>query len=294
MPELASGTPIGDYEMVARIALGGMSEVYEARHRGSHVRVAIKLLLEEWCADGELLARFRNEGLMLEELAHPHIVTLLAQGNLPDERPFLVLEWLPGTLGQVLRHGGALAPAHALRITAQLAEALASLHARGLVHRDLKPENVLFAGEDLATARMKLADLGLAKRLASTTLDLGSIEQNEGRIALLPVSTGGSAVLGTGEYMAPEQWVQSKTAGPGADVYALGVLLFQMLAGRLPFVSEQPQGLMYSHVMEPPPLALIPQQVSPDLLSVLTQMLKKKSGDRPSMRDVAAQLAARI
>ena len=294
MPELPFGTQIGDYEVVARIALGGMSEVYEARHRITHARVAIKLLLEEWCADGELLARFRNEGRMLEELAHPHIVTLLAQGSLPDDRPFLVLEWLPGTLGQVLRHGGALAAAHALRITAQLAGALESLHVRGFVHRDLKPENVLFAGDDLATAQMKLADLGLAKRLASATLEPGFIEKKVGPLVLLPISTGGSAVLGTGEYMAPEQWVQSKTVGPETDVYALGVLLFQLLAGRLPFISEQPQGLMYSHVMEPPPLALITQHVPPDALVLLAQMLKKKSAARPSMRDAAARLTAKI
>lgn len=288
MASLRAGDVVEGYEVLASRAIGGMSEVHRMRHRGNGRVAALKVLQEQWSTDGELVARFRNEARALDALRHPRVVELLAAGDLADGRPFMILEWLPRTLGQVLTEGAALSPPVALQIAAQLAEALTSLHARRLVHRDLKPDNVLFAEQDLARARVKLADLGLAKQLHALKADAAAEEL----LGLVPVSTGGSATLGTWEYMSPEQWAKSKTVGPATDVYALGVLLFQMLAGQLPFAAEHPQHLMFLHVMEPPPLHLLPAQVASEVRALLEQMLDKKSVRRPDMRDVATRLAA--
>jgi eukaryotic-like serine/threonine-protein kinase len=289
MSVLASGLRIQGYEVVRRIALGAMSEVYEARHLLSGSPVAIKVLQDEWCHDGELLARFLNEAHSLEAVRHPHLVTLLDWGTLPQGRPFMILEWLPFNLGGALASGGTTTPSIAARVGAQVADALATLHDCGLVHRDLKPANVLFADQDLAVAQMKLADLGLAKVVPDRPADrlLGNVEP----AGLVPLSTGGSAVLGTWDYMAPEQWVQSKTVGPQTDVYALGVLVFQLLAGRLPFLAEAPKDLMYFHILEPPPLRLLDEVVAPATRAFIARMLSKVATDRPAMREVMTVMA---
>jgi eukaryotic-like serine/threonine-protein kinase len=283
MPALPIGSTLEDYEVVGRAATGGMSEVYQARHLPTGVTVAIKMLLKEWREDGELVARFRNEARTLDHARHPHIVTLRSRGSLPDGLPFMILEWLPFHLGQVLAaDSGPMPPSTALRAAAQIAEALACLHDHGFVHRDLKPANVLFAEPDLAIAETKLRDLGLAKAFrgiaAPPPLDLQ------------PVSTGGSATLGTWEYMAPEQWSHSKTAGPPADVYSLGVLLFHMIAGCLPFLAEQPKDWMYLHIIQPAPMRLIDDVVSPATRDFIAQMLSKTSVKRPGAREIADAL----
>lgn len=151
------------------------------------------------------------------------------------------------------------------------------------MHRDLKAANVLLSDPDLARARACLADLGLAK--------VGP-ERAEGRPVLEHVSTGGGARLGTWDYMAPEQWIKSKTVSPKADVYALGVLLFQMLAGRLPFPADQAKDLMLFHLFEEPPLGAIGGNAPPQLVDLVAQMLAKTAPARPAMAEVVERLGA--
>lgn len=278
---LAPGTHVGGYVLVRRVALGATSEVHEGRHVTRGTPVAVKVLSPEWCLHAEVVARFLNEARTLQEFRHPHLVQGLASGVLPEGRPFMVLRWLPEDLHHALvRAGGRLPLRDGLEVLQQLAEVLTWLHARGLVHRDLKPANVLVARHTSGAWRVQLADLGLAKRLVT----------GEGSLSSLPVSTAGSALLGTWDYMAPEQWARSKSVDARADVYALGILGFQVFTGRLPFIAGEQQGLMFCHVVEPPPLELLDGVVPEAVRSLLARMLAKKPVDRPSMTDVLGLL----
>jgi serine/threonine-protein kinase len=274
---LAPGTRVGEYLLVRRVAVGATSTVYEGHHATSGVPVAVKVLSPEWCLHPEVVARFLNEARTLQELQHPHLVRALSSGVIPEGPPFMVLEWLPEDLHEALaREGGRLPLRDCTRVVRQLAEVLAWLHARGLIHRDLKPANVLVARREPGAWTVQLGDLGLAKRL-----DTGG-----GPASALPVSTAGSALLGTWDYMAPEQWVRAKSVDGRADVYSLGVLWFQLLTGRLPFISGEQQGLMFCHVVQPPPLELLEGVAPADLSALLARLLAKKPAERPSMADL--------
>jgi eukaryotic-like serine/threonine-protein kinase len=284
---IVPGTRIGDYEIIRLAATGAMSEVYEASDMRNGQPVAVKILHEAWCLDDNLCARFINEASTLERFRHPGIIATLLWGRLSEARPYMVLEWLPSSLSDALvQSEGRLAVSIAARIAAQVSDALAALHAQGIVHRDLKPANVLLSDLDLATARTKLSDLGLAKLL-----------MREGEIGApeVPVSTGGSDVLGTWDYMAPEQWIKSKDTGTEADVYALGVLLFQMITGRLPFSTPDQRELMYLHLFEDPPWDSLDEVAGslPQIASLrdwLGRMTSKQRSTRPAMHEVTAWL----
>ena len=284
MPMLAPKLCVEDYVIVRHAATGGMSEVYEAYHMLSGERAALKVLLEEWCEDQELKTRFRNEAIALDTLRHRRIVTLLGQGDLPRGGPYMILEWMPQSLEQALFGGGALQVDVAIRLGAQIAEGLSALHDRGVVHRDLKPANVLLDDQDLAIATAKLSDLGFAKMIQ------GRAGAAAATLPVLPISTGASEVLGSMDYMAPEQWMKSKDADPRADVYAFGVLLFQALTGNLPFLGEDARALMMLHLFEQPPLRLLDKLAPPDLGDLIGRMLCKEPSDRPSMREVQETL----
>ncbi len=278
---LAAGTRVGEHVIVRRVAVGATSEVYAGRHEARGEPVAVKVLSPEWCVHAEVVARFLNEARRLRELRHPHLVRALDSGVLEDGPPFIVLEWLPVDLHQVLaRAGGRLPLEDCVRVLRQLADVLAALHEQGLIHRDLKPANVLLAREEPGAVEVKLADLGLARQVPG-----------EGPVpSVLPVSTADSALLGTGEYMAPEQWVRAKSVSSKVDVYALGVLGFELLTGRLPFLGE-PKELMFLHLLEPPPLHLLEDKASEPVRELVSRMLRKKAAERPEPRDILAGLA---
>lgn len=289
MAILTPGFRIEGYEVVRFAAHGAMSEVYEGRRKRDGTPVAVKVLSPEWRMHEELAARFVNEARALQQLRHEHIVTLFTHGTLPEGLPFMALEWLPVDLHQaLLRVGGPLAPQTAARITRQLAEALATLHDNGIVHRDLKPANVLLVGDELTDVKVKLADLGLAKVIPGAAAHPPGGEAPT--LSPLPISTGGGAILGTWDYMAPEQWVQSKATNSKADVYTLGVLLFQMLTGKLPFIAEQQKDLMYLHILEPPPIDQLPGFVPTTTRELVARMLSKKPSPRPTMSEVMEKL----
>ncbi|RKH02096.1 serine/threonine-protein kinase [Corallococcus carmarthensis] len=279
---LPSGTQVDAYVLERRVALGATSEVYAARHPVRHEAVAVKVLSTRWCGHPEVVARFLNEAQSLLELRHPHLVRAMASGVLPNgQQPFLVLEWLPLDLHQWLPLvGGRLSAEDSARIVGQLASVLAMLHARGLIHRDLKPANILMVRDGASAPEVKLADLGLAKH--------GETARPMAR----HVSTAGSAVLGTWDYMAPEQWTHSKQVGVEVDIYALGILWFQLLVGRLPFQGDDEQSLMVRHVMQLPPLVLL-EGLAPDAQrTFLGRMLDKVASKRPSLMELQALLAS--
>ncbi len=275
---LPQGTQAGEYRIGRRVAVGAMSDVYEGRD-ASGGPVAIKVLAARWGVHAEMVARFLQEAQSLLALRHVHLVRALAFGLIEEKHPYLALEWLPRDLDQGLADaGGRFAPPDCTRIVHQLAEVLSLLHARGWVHRDLKPANVLLACDTPGSMDVRLSDLGLAKRVAEPA------ETASG----LPLSTAEEALLGSRHYMAPEQWVSAKRVGPEVDVYALGVLWFQMLAGRLPFSGEAEHELMFQHVMEPPPMRWLEGVASEPTRAMVAQMLDKVAGRRPPLSDVLA------
>jgi serine/threonine-protein kinase len=255
--------------------------VYEGRHAESGERVALKVLSPKLCLHAEVVARFINEAQDLQRLRHPHLVAALTSGVLPQGMPFMILEWLPVDLHQVLTEAGRRLPSEAcVEIIRQLAGALAALHSHEIIHRDLKPANVLLTRREAEGRIVKLTDLGLAKR-------------GTGESALtpaLPVSTAGSALMGTMEYIAPEQWVRSKSVSTEADVYSLGVLWFEMLAGRVPFKDDAQQDLMYQHLFLKPPLALL-QNVAPEpVRELVARMLEKEAEKRLTLGELLHRL----
>ncbi|AGC49218.1 serine/threonine protein kinase [Myxococcus stipitatus DSM 14675] len=280
----ASGTRVGEYVIVNRVAVGGSSDVYQARHPADGSWAAVKMLTSEASLQKEVVARFLNEAQTLQQLRHPYLVKVLALGETPEDgAPFLVMEWLPVSLLGLLRErGGHLSLGDSVGILRQLSQVLLYLHERGVIHRDVKPENVLVAPLDRGTLEVRLADLGLARRV----LEAGA------PVTDLYVSTAKDALLGTGEYMAPEQWRSPKGVDAKVDVYALGVLGFHLLAGEPPFVAETHSGLQYQHVVKPPPLGRLEGVAPEGLRSLLGAMLAKVAGRRPSMAEVLRSLDA--
>src|SRR5213079_1543809 len=215
----------GRYRLDDLLGRGGMSEVWSAKDLELGRHVAIKLLAPD--AD---TARFEREARAFASLAHPNITQLYDYGE-AEGRPYMVLEYLPGgSLEDRLEEGTPLPDADAARIASEIAAGLAHAHARGLVHRDLKPANVLFDSDD----RPKIADFGIARMGDAGTL------------------TEAGTVMGTAAYISPEQ-AAGEGAGPASDVYSLGVILFRMLTGRLPFTAQQPLELAAMHRDLPAP-----------------------------------------
>ncbi|MFO0578865.1 MAG: serine/threonine-protein kinase [Polyangia bacterium] len=279
---LAEGILIGSYVLSSRWAQGSFSRVYEGHDPSTGQKVAIKVLDPEACAHAEIVARFLNEARLLSTLSQPHLVRAVAIGGLPSGEPYVVLEWMPSTLASHL-DAGALPVATALRLAGQIAAGVVELHSRGLVHRDLKPANVLLDREQLATAQAKLADLGLAKYLRPDEASAS---------ALLYVSTVRGTRLGTWEYMPPELWIDAKEVEGRADIYSLGILLFQMLTGRVPFTAAEPQALMAQHLFEPPALNAISGLLGSEGAELLGAMLAKRARERPDAASVLRALNA--
>ena len=246
----------GRYRLDELLGRGGMSEVWSATDLELGRRVALKLL-----APHEDNARFEREARAVAALGHPNVTQLYDYGE-SDGRPFMVLEYLAGgSLEELLRANGALADADTHRIAAEVAAGLAHAHGRGVVHRDLKPSNVLFDDE----GRAKLADFGIARMAAG-----------EGTL------TEAGTVLGTAAYISPEQ-AAGLPATPASDVYSFGVLLFRMLTGTLPFVSEDPLALVVAHRDEPPPLVTeLRPDAPPALAATADAALAKDPSTRPA------------
>ena len=225
------GQHIGQYQLVRLLGEGGMGIVYEAVQADLGRRVAIKVLRAEYAAHPQVARRFRNEARAVHIVRHPGLVDIYELGCLDEGGAFIVMEYLEGEpLGRRLHRMGAMALRDAIRVARQIASPLAAAHARAVVHRDLKPENVMIVADPEVPGgeRIKVLDFGIAK-----LLDDQSGLQPEAR-------TRTGMVIGTPRYMAPEQCHGGGAVNAAVDVYALGVVLFEMLAGRRPFPNASP------------------------------------------------------
>jgi serine/threonine-protein kinase len=261
--EMESNVLGGRYRLERELSATPMAEVWLARDEQLERQVVVKLLAMD--ADRQ---RFEREARAVAGLAHPNIVQVFDYGE-DLGRPYMVLEHVPaGTLAERLRDSQRLPDDVTRRIATDVASGLAYAHGNGVVHRDLKPANILFDGE----GRAKIADFGIAHVHGTDTL------------------TEDGTVLGTAAYMSPEQ-VRGEGATAASDVYAFGILLYRMLAGRLPFESEQPLELAaMQRDLDPPPLRSLRPDAPPDLAALATRALAKSPAARPA--DGAALLAA--
>lgn len=247
----------GRYRVDARIAVGGMATVYRAVDMRLDRVLAVKVMHPALAADGAFVERFIREAKSVARLAHPNVVQVFDQGA-DGPYVYLAMEYVAGcTLRDVLRDRGALQPRAALDILEPMLAALGAAHRAGFVHRDMKPENVLI-GDD---GRVKVADFGLVRSVDSATQDSG-------------------AVLGTVAYLAPEQ-IDQQGADARVDVYACGVLLYEMLTGRQPHEGESPAIVLYKHLHEdvPPPSAAVP-----GLAYELDELVASAAARNPDLR----------
>jgi serine/threonine protein kinase len=275
------GLRVNNYELVSVIGKGGMGAVYLARHLTLPRTVAVKVMHRELAAHPDQVARFVNEARAANSVGHPGIVDVIDVGLLPGrDVPYLMMEHLEGEdLETRLERVGRLPLGEALAITRQVASALGSAHAAGLVHRDLKPDN-LFLVEGEEGTRVKVLDFGIAKLRPDLSPDLPHTE------------TG--IVLGTPLYMSPEQCRgRPELIDRRTDIYALGLILFRMLCGRPAFSGEASMDLLVAHVSQPPPSprALDPT-IPPAVERVILRALAKHPQDRfGSMAELAEALA---
>lgn len=273
----ASPPQVGPFRLLKRRGGGGMGEVFEAVNTLTGQRVALKLLSPALSRDPQVVARFLQEGRALVGLDLPDVVRVFHCERQADQ-VFLVMELLEGlSLREwMARHTGPVPREAALALCSQVARATASVHARGVVHRDLKPENVfLCLDEHVAPGfRVKLLDFGIAK--LPPVLD--------GTLVATQVHTHESAFIGTYAYMAPEQLRSASTVDGAADVYSLGVMVFELLTGQRPFESEATVDVISAHVnVEAPPLAQRVPSIPGALSTFVASMLAKSPTERPLM-----------
>jgi WD40 repeat protein/tRNA A-37 threonylcarbamoyl transferase component Bud32 len=251
---------IPEYDLLEVLGEGGMGTVWKARHAKLHRVVALKVLHSGRSNGSKELIRFLAEAEAVASITHRHVVQVYEYGE-HQGRPFLALELLPGgTLAERLKTLGRLAPAAAAVLLAKVARGVSAAHELGIVHRDLKPANVLFD----AAGEPKVADFGLAKRLSGSEL------------------TATQAVMGTPAYMAPEQaGGQTKFAGPPADVWALGVILYECLTGQRPFDADDPWCVLHQvQCEEPLPLRQLVPEIPRDLELICHKCLAKDPAER--------------
>jgi serine/threonine protein kinase len=248
----------GRYRLEARIGSGGMSTVYRAFDETLERQVAVKLMNREVASDSDQLERFRREARAIAQLSHPHVVGVIDAGE-DDGRPYIVLEYVEGeTLKERIRRHGRLPIPEAVAYAIEIARALGAAHARHIVHRDVKPQNVLIDQEGTA----KVTDFGIARTLEEDGL------------------TADGRVLGTTDYVSPEQALGQHVNGQ-SDLYSLGIVLYEMLTGEVPFKGENQVAVAMRHVREQvPDVQAKRPEVSAALAAVLDTATAKRQDDR--------------
>ena len=261
----------GRYELVELIGRGGMSSVWKAHDRLLDRTIAIKSLHEQFTQDEEYVERFRREARSVAQLSHPNIVTVIDRGE-DEGRQYIVFEYVEGeNLKQLIERSGPLPVRDALLLTLQMARALGFAHERGLIHRDVKPQNVLLNEE----GQPKMTDFGIAR-----SVDVEGV-------------TVTGTVLGTSEYIAPEQ-ARGQRVDALTDVYSLGVVLYELLTGRVPFQGENFVAIALRHVNEPAPSVLeLRPDCPPRVGMAVERVLAKQPEDRfGSMSELCRELEA--
>ncbi len=278
-PDPLIGQTVADrYEVESLLGSGGMGSVYRARHIQLRKPVALKVLHGQMTLIPEVVARFEREAVAAARIDHPNVATATDFGTLGDDSFFLVLEYVDGISLSKLVEEGPLPPARAVRIATQIAQALVAAHAAGIVHRDLKPDNVMLVEKQGDPDFVKVLDFGIAKLSAGDVSNDGPDSQKLTRVG---------TVFGTPEYMAPEQ-AAGQPVDERGDVYALGIIIYEMLAGRVPFSKDTIPQTLAAQIAEPPP----PFETSdPNLGELVHFMLAKDRDMRPqSVSAVIEQL----
>ena len=255
----------GRYRIEELLGSGGMGAVYRAEHVHMRKAVAVKVLHREMTAFPEVVARFEREAVAAGRIEHPHVVSASDFGQLDDGSFYLALEFVEGhSLAKLVETEGALPPERALRIARQIAEALSAAHGVGIVHRDLKPENVMLVVKDGDPDFVKVLDFGIAKI---------KVEGGADQPALTQIGT----VFGTPEYMSPEQ-ARGDHVDARADLYTVGVILYEMLSGISPFKDEDLVVVLTRHLTaDPPPL---PASLDPAINDLVLLLLRKNPAER--------------
>ncbi|HET7478521.1 MAG TPA: Stk1 family PASTA domain-containing Ser/Thr kinase [Rubrobacteraceae bacterium] len=256
------------YTLLDRLGSGGMAEVYLAHDEVLDRDVALKALREQYADDDSFVERFRREARNAASLSHPNIVQVYDQGRAENGTYYMAMEYVPGgTLKDRIVEHGALEPREAAGLAAQVAEALAVAHDRGIVHRDIKPQNVLMT----PSGETKVADFGIARAASAT------------------VMTQTNLVLGTAGYMAPEQ-AAGEEVSPATDLYSLGVVLYEMLTGALPYEADTPLAVAMKHVNAP---LQHPRDANPEVPQELDAVVVRLLAKDPSERYASARELAR-
>jgi tRNA A-37 threonylcarbamoyl transferase component Bud32 len=266
-----------------------MGAVFEAVQEPIGRRVAVKVLHAKYAQEPQITARFFNEARAVNLVDHPGIVQVSDYGQLPDGTAYLVMEFLKGeTLNQRQKQKGRLPLPEIVRLGRQIASALAAAHDKGVFHRDLKPDNIMLVpdpdSEIPGRERAKLLDFGIAK--VSQVPEPG---QDPGQPGVQP-KTSTDVVMGTPRYMAPEQCRGGVQIDDKADVYSLGIMLYELLAGRAPFLGGSGE-VLAMHIYETPtPLREVAPHVPEELAALVHKLIAKKKDDRPAMREVVTLL----
>lgn len=259
------------YQLEERLGVGGMGTVYRAKHLLIDRPVAVKVLNQRFVEDEAARIRFRREAKAAGRLQHPNAVTVTDFGQTEDGYVYIVMELLEGrTLRDVLAKDAPLDPARAVSIMLQAADAVAAAHEAGVIHRDLKPANIFVVQRADVPSLVKVLDFGIAK-LAAESLD----EED-------PTLTVIGAMIGTPRYMSPEQ-CDGADLTPASDVYSLGVILYEMLTGMVPFSGSSPLAIAMKHASEPPrnPREIV-STIPEELERVVLHALEKRPEDRPN------------
>lgn len=263
----------GRYEILEQLGGGGMAVVYKGQDRLLQRPVTVKVLRPEFSADEEFVARFHREAQAVASLSHPNIVNVYDVGQ-EGETHYLVMEYVDGEdLKTVIRREGCLTPPRAAAIVLQICEALTHAHEHHIIHRDVKPHNILITKNGLA----KLADFGIAREAGGSTL------------------VNSNALMGSVHYISPEQ-ARGDAADEESDIYSLGIVLYEMLAGSVPFTGTNPVAVALKHIQEPPPsLRQRNAMVTPELERIVFRAIAKKPAERyATARDLAADLKRAI
>lgn len=270
---------LGRYEAVRLLGEGGMGRVYLAKQADLGRQVVVKVMHDHIAADPKFCERFQRETLLMARFQHPYVVTLYDASLNDPQGPCIVMEYIRGiTLDTLLQRNQRLTAPRAGRLLGQLCEALQAAHSVGIVHRDLKPGNLMVVDPDTPYEKIKVMDFGLAK-----LVDSHHMSMQKGS------DTGHDFAVGTPGYISPEQ-VRGEEMDHRSDLYSVGVILYEMLSGRLPFTGDETMDVLLAHATEKPPTfaAIGATWISPRVEEVVHRCLAKQPEERPaSGRDLA-------
>ena len=274
---------LGRYELGKLLGEGGMGRVYLARQADLNRQVVVKVMHDHIAADPKFRERFQRETLLMARFQHPYVVALYDASLNDPAGPCIVMEYIKGiTLDVLLHRNGRLSAGRVSRILSQLCEALQAAHAEGIVHRDLKPANLMVVDPDTPYEKIKVMDFGLAKMFGDDH-GMGMYHKS--------TETGADFAVGTPGYISPEQ-VRGEEVGHRSDLYSVGVILYELLSGKLPFHREETMDVLIAHATEPPPPfdqnGLPPNTIPAAVERVVLGCLAKNASQRPaSARDLA-------